>query len=89
MFMGRKCLQKRNKLFYFYNTFMQLIFNFCMDCAYLSDNRVNGVGENSNLSSQLRAVLHCASTIIYRFACIQYHVFISCGKGNTAAEMNN
>ena len=30
------------------------MFNFCMDCAYLSVNRVNGLGENSNFSSQLR-----------------------------------
>ena len=43
-----------------------------MDCAYLSVNRVNGIGENSNISSQLRSELHCASPI-------PYHVFISCG----------
>ena len=31
------------------------MFHFCIDCAYLSVNRVNGnIGENSNFSSQLR-----------------------------------
>ena len=30
------------------------MFHFCMDCAYLSVNKVNGVGKNSNFSSQLR-----------------------------------
>ena len=47
------------------------MFNFCIDCAYLSVKRVNGIGENSNFSTQLRAELHCASPI-------PYHVFISC-----------
>ena len=46
------------------------MFNFCIDCAYLSVNRVNGIGENTNFSSQLR--VDCASPI-------SYHVFISCG----------
>ena len=41
------------------------MFKFCMDCAYLSVNRVNDIGENSNFSSQLRAELHCASPILY------------------------
>ena len=48
------------------------MFNFCIDCAYLSVNRVNGIGENTNFSSQLRVDFHCASPI-------SYHVFISCG----------
>ena len=47
------------------------MFNFCIDFACLSVNRVNGIGENSIFSSQLRAELHCASPI-------PYHVFISC-----------
>ena len=48
------------------------MFSFCIDCAYLSVNRVNGIGgENSNFSSQLRAELHCASPF-------PYHMFISC-----------
>ena len=54
---------------------MLLSFNkcpiFCIDCAYLSVNRVNGIGENSNVSSKRRSELHCASPI-------PYHVFFSC-----------
>ena len=37
---------------------MLLSFNkcyFCIDCAYLSVNRVSVIGENSNFSFQLRA----------------------------------
>ena len=52
------------------------MFNFCSDCAYLSVNRVNGIGENSNFSSQLRAELNCASPI-------PYHVLISCATGHS------
>ena len=37
--------------------------NFCIDCGYLSVNRVNGIEENSIFSSELRAELHCASHI--------------------------
>ena len=54
-----------------YATFIQYMFNFCIDCTYLSVNRVNDIGENSNFSSQLRADLHCASPI-------PYHVFLIC-----------
>ena len=53
------------------------MFNFSMDCTYLSVSRVNAIGENSNLSSQLRAELHCVSPIIDKFVCIQYHVILS------------
>ena len=56
---------------YMYVTSIQLVFNFCIDCTYLSASLVNGIGENSNFSSQLRAELHCASPI-------PYHVFLSC-----------
>ena len=45
------------------------MFNFCIDFTYLSVNRVNGIGGNSNFSSQLWAELHCASPI-------PYHVFL-------------
>ena len=33
---------------------MLLSFNLCITFAYLSVTRVNGIGENSNFSSQLR-----------------------------------
>ena len=62
-------MRKRNNLdflCYFHSINVQ----FCIDCAYLSVNRVNGIGENSNFSSQLLAELHCASPI-------PYHLFIS------------
>ena len=36
-----------------------------VDCTYLSVNRVNATGENSNFSSQLRTELHCASPIFF------------------------
>ena len=36
------------------------MFKLSIDCAYLSVNGVNGIGENSNFSSLLRAELHCA-----------------------------
>ena len=50
-----------------------------MECAYLSVNRENGIGEKTRIfSSQLRAELHCATPIIYRFVFIHYHGFISC-----------
>ena len=52
-------------------TFIQSMFNFCIDCTYLSVNRVNAIRENSNFSSQLRAEFPCASPI-------PYHVFLSC-----------
>ena len=45
---------------------MLLSFNTCMDCAYLSVNRVNGKGENSIFSSQLR------------LDCIVRHSFHTC-----------
>ena len=54
------------------------MFNFCMNCDYLSVNRVTDIGENSIFSSQHRSVLRCVSPIIYLFVCKQYHVFISC-----------
>ena len=44
------------------------MFNFCIDCAYLSDNRVNR--KSSNFSSQIRVDLHRASPI-------PYHMFIT------------
>ena len=57
-----------------------------MDYAYLSVNRVIEIGEKSNFSSQLRAQLHCASPIIYRFVCKQYHVFFRCGYASQQAH---
>ena len=53
---------------------MLLSFNKCSISAWtapISVNRVNGIGENSNFSSQLRAELYCASPI-------PYHMFIGC-----------
>ena len=58
------------------------MFNLCMDYAYLLVDRVNIIGENSNFSSQLRAELHCASLISYRFVCKQYHVIVSSDHAN-------
>ena len=62
--------------------FFQLMFIFCIDCTYLSVNRINAIGENLNLSSQLWSELQCVSPIIYRFVCIQYHVILSSEGGH-------
>ena len=59
-----------------YVTFIQKMLNFCIDCTYLSVNRVNAIGENSNFSSQLRTEFHCVSPI-------PYNVFLSCDHGQT------
>ena len=50
------------------------MFHFHIDCTYLSVNRVNAIGENSNFTSQLRTEFHCASPI----PDIPHHVFFSC-----------
>ena len=47
--------------------------NFCVDCAYLSVNRVNGIGEKSNFPSQHREyciVRHPFDTTCLPAACL-------------------
>ena len=67
---------------------MLLSFNKCSisvlgaPTMYLSANRVNGIGENSNFSSQLRAELHCVSPI-------PYHVFPSYVLGASRCVIEN
>ena len=57
---------------------MLLSFNKCSISAstapYLSENRVNAIGDNSNISYQLQTEFHSASPI-------PYHVFLNCEKG--------
>ena len=65
---------------------MLLSFNKCSISALAAPiyqyivNRVNAIGENSNLLSQLRKEFHCASST-------PYHVFLSCDV-YTPAEKN-
>ena len=43
MFMGRKCLRKRNNLEFLYSHLIN--FNFLHELRHLSVNRVNGIGK--------------------------------------------
>ena len=57
------------------------MFNFCIDGTYLSVNRVNAIGEYSNISPQLRTEFHCASPI-------PHYVFLSCDNKDKTAFRN-
>ena len=54
------------------------MFNFCIDCTYLSVNKVNVMGENQISHLKIEQNFIVRHLIIYRFVGIQYHVFLSC-----------
>ena len=53
------------------------MFNFCIDCTYLSVSRRNAVGENSKILRQIHSHCSVCHPIIYLFVCKQYHVIPS------------
>ena len=74
MHMGWKCLRKRNKLdsvCYFHS----ILFNFCIDCTYLSVNRINAIGEKSRISQinfgQNFIVRHLFRTTCFSSVCYE------------------
>ena len=86
MFMGQKCLQKQNildSLCYF----VQFLFNFCFDCTYLSVNRVNAIGENSNFSSQHR-MRHPFRTTCFSATCNRLMVILMNGHDGCHIQYN-
>ena len=73
IFMGRKCL--RNEITWI----SYVMFDFCIDCAYLSVNSVNGKGEKSNFTSQLRE--YCNMRHPFHTTClsaVNIRLLISC-----------
>ena len=53
------------------------MFNFFIDCTYLSVSRRNAVGENSKIQLQLRSHFSACNLIIYPFVYKQYHMIVS------------
>ena len=64
------------------------MFNFCIDCTYLSVSRRNAVGENSKILRQIHSHCSVCHPIIYLFVCKQYHVIPSSGNGGINVYIN-